>query len=57
MSEIRQVQPLKPSTSLYSIIGDWGILLLFFAAITASILEGRASGWLKPLEIAYPPNC
>ncbi len=28
--------PLNPSTSLYSIIGDWGILLLFLTAIAIS---------------------
>ncbi len=49
--------PLKPSTSLYSIIGDWGILLLSLVAIAASILESRASGRLKSLEIASLPNC
>ncbi len=35
--------PLKPTTSLYSIIGDWGILLLTFIAISASLLQSRAS--------------
>jgi apolipoprotein N-acyltransferase len=38
--------PLNPTTSLYSIIGDWGILLLFAAAITLSLMFPNQ----KPLE-------
>jgi apolipoprotein N-acyltransferase len=33
--------PLKPTTSLYSVIGDWGILLLSLIAIASSILDSR----------------
>ena len=49
--------PLKPTTSLYSIIGDWGILLLSLTAIVSSILKRRAADQLKSLEIASSPNC
>lgn len=39
--------PLNPTTSLYSIIGDWGILLLCLIAVIGSILESRISGRLN----------
>jgi apolipoprotein N-acyltransferase len=33
--------PLNPTTSLYSVIGDWGIILLFLAGIATTILQRR----------------
>ncbi len=40
--------PLKPTTSLYSVIGDWGILLLSLIAIASSILESRYRRTVPP---------
>jgi len=36
--------PLNPSTTLYSVIGDWGIILLSLIAIITTILRGRQRG-------------
>lgn len=36
--------PLSPSISLYSIIGDWGILLLSALGIGAAVGNRRLSG-------------
>jgi apolipoprotein N-acyltransferase len=38
--------PVQPSVSLYSIIGDWGIILLSIVGLATAIIESRASGRL-----------
>lgn len=43
--------PLNPSTSLYSIIGDWGILLLLVAAIALSLTFPNQLPPVAPYQI------
>ncbi len=38
--------PVRPSFSLYALIGDWGIIVLSLIGLSTAIMESRASGRL-----------